>query len=257
MAVSPMYDEPMEQSSPGCRLAAVATIIGVVVLLAAMLFPAIESAREASRRAGCIGNGKGIGLAMQGYASANATLPPAYQERSTGTRHSWRILIEQHWDTPLWEHYDTRQPWNSGDNMAVAKTEQGGMGGKGIYACPSDTQRKPMETDFVMAVGKETISDGPTGVSYKAITHGVSRTIVAAETTESGILWTEPRDYDFGKMSFRVNDRAGPAVRSPHPGVANVVFGDASVNSVSETIDPSVLKGRFTIAGGEPFDSEP
>ena len=130
------------------------------------------------------------------------------------------------------------------------------MGGTGPYVCPSDTTRKPAETDYVMPVGPGAIADGPAGAKPGAITDGTSNTIAIAEMSSSVICWTEPRDLDVRKMSFTINDPAAPCIRSNHPGIANVLMADGSVQTLSSKIDPQVLRGMLTIAGGEPFNRD-
>ncbi len=39
---------------------------------------------------------------------------------------------------------------------------------------------------------------------------------------------------------------------SAHPGGANFLMGDGSVNFLSESVDISILRGLSTMAGGEP-----
>ena len=48
----------------------------VIVVLLALLLPAIQSAREWTRRMNCIGNMKILGLSVHNYATANRVFPP-------------------------------------------------------------------------------------------------------------------------------------------------------------------------------------
>ncbi len=53
-------------------------VISIVGLLVGLLFPAVQSARESSRRMSCSNNFRQIGLALHNYESANRHLPSAY-----------------------------------------------------------------------------------------------------------------------------------------------------------------------------------
>src|SRR5262249_7708766 len=50
----------------------------IIAVLIALLLPAVQSAREAARRAQCVNNLKQIAMAMHNYASVNTALPTFY-----------------------------------------------------------------------------------------------------------------------------------------------------------------------------------
>lgn len=61
----------------GVSLIEVLIAIGIVGLLLSLLTPAVQSAREASRRTQCMSNLRQIGIALQGYHDVRRQLPPS------------------------------------------------------------------------------------------------------------------------------------------------------------------------------------
>src|SRR5262245_43822749 len=110
-------------------------VIAVIGVLASLLLPAVQAAREAARRMSCTDNLRQIGLAMHGYHDTQGRLPTGYTFAPGYVRggFGWGAMIltglEQQ---PLFDATNFSLPLWCGANSTAATTAVAG------YLCPSD-----------------------------------------------------------------------------------------------------------------------
>ncbi len=232
---------------------ALVVAVAFLGILAALLLPAVSSAREAARRAMCTNNMHQIALALMQYESANGCFPPAYIADKDGKpMHCWRVLLLPYLERQdLFDRYHFNESWDSPNNRAVSDLTLA------LFQCPSRTATSEPTTNYMLVVGPHTVTNGSESKKIDEITDGVANTILLVEVADSAVRWAEPVDLDFNKMKFGINTSKRQGISSNHPSGANVAFCDGSVRLLSNSYNPQLVKALLTVNGGEKVEREP
>ncbi len=142
-----MSGKPSRIHRPGgFSLIEVLVVVAIIALLIGLLLPAVQAAREASRRSQCLNNLKQIGLAIHGYHDSQGCFPvgiiPSYDPRPEfigtpcpGGYSDKSFLVG------ILPHVDQAALYNSiNQNLAIYSYENTTVWSisVGAYACPSD-----------------------------------------------------------------------------------------------------------------------
>jgi len=229
-------EPPVRQPSKWTRrLVEWFVVLGIIAILVALLLPAVRSSPSAARRSQCSNNLKNIALALQNYADTYQALPPAYTVDATGRPlHSWRTLIlpfiEQR---ALYESIDLSKPWDDPANLAAYETTIE------AYQCPSVTC-PPNHTTYC-AVMDPVGSFRPTESRKIAeLPRSTSSTPMVMEIGgEHSVHWMSPTD----PIERWILD-LDTVAKTPHPGGAQVVHVDGSVDFLTPTVVRELFSGN-------------
>lgn len=237
------------------------SLAAFLVILPALLLPAVQKVREAANRMQSMNNLNQLALALHNFHDDNQCLPPPVVYSADGKPlYSWRVLLLPYLgEQALLERFQLDEPWDSPNNRALlsqmplvfADLELGsptegmttykGLVGKGmIFEHDPDAK---LEQFMLKGFDKPFYRRGPK-ITFTDITDGTSNTLLLVQA-EPPVEWTRPDD-----VQVRA-DQPFPALglaRRPH---ILVVFADGSARDLRTGINEATLRGLASRAGGE------
>lgn len=266
----------------GMTLVELLVIVAIIGLLAALLLPAIQAARESSWRAECQNNLRQIGVALQAYHASHDQFPVGCIDKRipktnpNGKQLAWSATILPELGEPmLARQVDFNSPYDSTANSLAAATVVP------TYLCPGTLRLAPgregaivanpsagssaaayrgAATDYGGIYGAAQISPSANGVflyeravKISEITDGTSHTLALAEDTGRG--WSADGEWINGEniydVSNMINTQQHNEIWSDHPGGAMALWCDGSASLLAATMDLRVLRSICTRAGND------
>jgi prepilin-type N-terminal cleavage/methylation domain-containing protein/prepilin-type processing-associated H-X9-DG protein len=208
----------------GVSLIEMIVALGIVGLIASLLLPAIQRAREAAARSGCLNNLRQMGMALHNYYGLHGTFPPPDSASSSAPGGQYTPMSTLNWFTWILPEIDQSPLWDASqaaflsDPTTFHNPPHAALSvALKAYVCPDDTRllsplvdRDGIEaayTSYLGVSGALGFKDGvlvrfTTGVRLTDITDGTSRTLMVGErpppdTLQAGwwYTWERPDGY--------------------------------------------------------------
>jgi prepilin-type N-terminal cleavage/methylation domain-containing protein len=281
-----MDHQATSHSRGGFTLIELLVVIAIIGVLVALTLPAVQSAREASRRAQCLNNLRQQGLALGNYITSVDSFPIGYlawPNPPGGAAPGWAwsaAVLSQLEQGPIYQALNVNLPI---DDVANATVRTSALA---IYVCPSDRNTGPFTVTSVLA-------NGP--IAARTTSYAANQGTAATPLGGNGMFRmnkaVRPRDVKDGlSNTFAVGERGSFVVQNawagalgdgrggvevlamvlttgpdamnpspasfcgPHTGLTHFLMADGSARPIKAGINVAVYRALATSIGGETID---
>ena len=187
---------------PAFTLIELLVVITIIAVLVALLFPAVQSAREAARRSQCCNNLMQLGIMVQNYESSHERLPPGVVNETgpvldlaKGYHFGWLAQSLPYFEQKnVYNHlnfmFGVYEPQNSTMRTTVIRSllcpstpiPTRGPGGVALSSYAGSSN----DTEAPIAANSKGVLFLNSSVRYEEITDGTSQTIFVGEKVNDG-----------------------------------------------------------------------
>ncbi len=220
--------------------------IAIIVLMAILMYVAIQVARQSAKFSNNKNNMKQLGLAVHNYHDFYDQLPISTRNQNGTDLQGWPTTLLP-WISnpgPVYFERDFRQPWDAEAHRELFQIVFP------WYLSPSTEQATDPATGYALtsySANKHLIDFGP-AVAFEDIKDGLATTLLIGEIRDELPPWGKPGNS---------RDPALGINKSPQ-GFGGTFYNgclfamaDGSVRHISETVDTKVIEALGTPAGGE------
>jgi prepilin-type processing-associated H-X9-DG protein/prepilin-type N-terminal cleavage/methylation domain-containing protein len=127
----------MTASRHGFTLLEMLVVVGIIIVLIALLLPAVQQAREAARRLTCSNNVRQLVLAIHNYHAAHRVLPPGSVNETGPVKTGLPTDNHFGWSVQILPQLDEAKLWNQFD-FSKTSYQQVAVPAPSMMYCPSN-----------------------------------------------------------------------------------------------------------------------
>lgn len=214
----------------------IGVVAGIILLMLALLLPAVQNAREEARKSTAKNNLKQIGLAFHNYHQTHGCLPPGGIIREEGTAmQGWPAMLMPFSEaSPYYSMIDFNVPWNKLENQEIFEQT------RPWYMIPGvDANYTSTGYGLTHYLGNPNLLSRNSCATFGQMEKGLVNNWLVGEVAGNYQPWGYP--FNWRSLGTKLCD--GPASFGyPVWNGGHLVLADGRVSFFSDETSPEILK---------------